>query len=164
MDDIGPRLSNNSRSWPSPAPPPLPPTPLFFQTKHRSAHELNINDMGLSVQGPPLKWQYSAHRSAYTSRSTVNRCWDFIHPKSITNFRAITWNVEENKILHEIFRKVESRLPRYISFYFGENQLSFGQCTSVQATWRQIGRAGHPRQLSRQSDTVSTKCRLSHYR
>ena len=37
-------------------------------------------------------------------------------PKIIYNFRDITRNVEENEILHEIFR-IKSRFPHYISFY-----------------------------------------------
>ena len=47
----------------------------------------------------------------------------FLHgPKSNQSFRDITRNVEEKKILHEIFRVV-SRLPRYILCYFSENYL-----------------------------------------
>ena len=38
--------------------------------------------------------------------------------KSNQNFRDITWNVEENEILHEIVRI--SRLPRYISCSIGK--------------------------------------------
>ena len=44
------------------------------------------------------------------------------------NFRDITWNVEENLILHEIFRVI-SRFPRYISCYIAESQFSLGRCT-----------------------------------
>ena len=50
-------------------------------------------------------------------------------PKIIYNFRDITRNVEENEILHEIFRVV-SRFPRYISCYISENRLPLGQCES----------------------------------
>ena len=42
-------------------------------------------------------------------------CW-----KSNLNFCNLTWNVEENQILHETFR-VASRFPRYISCYFAES-------------------------------------------
>ena len=42
--------------------------------------------------------------------------------------RCITWNVEENLILHEIFRVV-SRFPRHIVCYIAESQLPLGQCT-----------------------------------
>ena len=38
-------------------------------------------------------------------------CW-----KSNPNFRDITWNVEENLLLQELFHVV-SRFPRYISYY-----------------------------------------------
>ena len=48
------------------------------------------------------------------SDSTVLQC-----PKSNPNFRDIARNVEENEILHEIFRVV-SRFPRYISCYFSK--------------------------------------------
>ena len=47
--------------------------------------------------------------------------------KSNPNFHYITWNVEENLILHVIFRVV-SRFPRYISCYIAESRLSLGQC------------------------------------
>ena len=48
-----------------------------------------------------------------TIRSTVVHC-----PKSNQNFPDKTWNVEENEILHEIFRVV-SRIP---------SNISLGQC------------------------------------
>ena len=41
-------------------------------------------------------------------------------PKSNPNFCDITWNVEENEILHEIFRAV-SRFPRCISYSIAEH-------------------------------------------
>ena len=41
----------------------------------------------------------------------------------------ITWNEEENQILHEIFRVV-SRFPRHISCYIAESRLPLGQCKS----------------------------------
>ena len=41
-----------------------------------------------------------------------------------TNFRDIIRNVEENKILHEIFRIV-SRFPRYISCSISENKINY---------------------------------------
>ena len=47
--------------------------------------------------------------------------------KSNQNFRDLTQNVEENDILHKIFRVV-SRFPRYISCYISENRLPLGQC------------------------------------
>ena len=50
-------------------------------------------------------------------------------PKSNPKFRDITWNVVENRILHEIFRVV-SRFPRYISCYIAENRFPLGQCIS----------------------------------
>ena len=43
-------------------------------------------------------------------------------------YRNITCNVEENLILHEIFRVV-SCFPRYISCYIAESRLPLGQCT-----------------------------------
>ena len=43
-------------------------------------------------------------------------------PKRNPNFRDITRNVEENEILHKIFRVV-SRFPHYISFHITENRL-----------------------------------------
>ena len=46
------------------------------------------------------------------------------------NFRDITWNVEEKKIIHEILRVV-SRFPGYISCYKAENRLPLGQCRAV---------------------------------
>ena len=46
-------------------------------------------------------------------------------PKSSPNFRIKTQNVEENNILHDIFRMV-SHFPRYIS----ETRLPLGQCRS----------------------------------
>ena len=58
--------------------------------------------------------------------------WQFFNPsillKSNPNFRDITWNVEENMILHELFHVV-SRFPRYISCYITESRLPVGQCT-----------------------------------
>ena len=48
--------------------------------------------------------------------------------KSNPNFLYITWNVEENKKLHEIFRVV-SRFPHYISCSITENRLPLGKCT-----------------------------------
>ena len=49
-------------------------------------------------------------------------------PKSNPNFRDITWNEEENEMLHEIFSVVHvSHFPRYISCYIAENRLSLGQ-------------------------------------
>ena len=49
-------------------------------------------------------------------------------PKSNPNFYDITWNVEENEILHEKVRVV-SRFPRHISFYIAAIWLPLGQCT-----------------------------------
>ena len=49
------------------------------------------------------------------------------------NLRDITRNIEENEILHEIFRIV-SRFLRYISCYISENRLSLGHC-SVVPSW-----------------------------
>ena len=47
---------------------------------------------------------------------------EFPHcPKSNKNFRYIARNVEENMVLHEIFRVV-SRFPIYIPCYIAENQ------------------------------------------
>ena len=58
--------------------------------------------------------------------------WQFFNPsillKSNPNFRDITWNVEENMILHELFHVV-SRFPIYISCYIAESRLPLGQCT-----------------------------------
>ena len=59
------------------------------------------------------------------SRQPVLHC-----PKSNLNFREITWNVEENMILHELFRVV-SRFPRYISRYITENRFPLGQCACI---------------------------------
>ena len=56
------------------------------------------------------------------SRSNAVHC-----PKRNPNFRDKTWNVEENEILHEIFRWV-SQLPRYISCNIAKNVLPVGQC------------------------------------
>ena len=50
------------------------------------------------------------------------------------NFRDITWNVEENVELHEIFRVV-SRFPRYISCFIAERRLPLGQCRNVDYNW-----------------------------
>ena len=50
--------------------------------------------------------------------------------KSNPNFRDITRNVEENEILHEIFRVV-SRFPRYISCYISNNRLPLGQGSMI---------------------------------
>ena len=41
-------------------------------------------------------------------------------PKSNQNFRDITRNVEENEMLHELFRSV-SRFPYYFVFYLGKS-------------------------------------------
>ena len=49
------------------------------------------------------------------------------------NFCNITWNVEENQILNEIFRFV-SRFLRYISCYIAESRLLLVQC-SVARNW-----------------------------
>ena len=51
-------------------------------------------------------------------------------PNSYQNFRDITWNIEENEILHEIFHVV-SRFPRYILCYISENGLHLGQCRRI---------------------------------
>ena len=51
-------------------------------------------------------------------------------PNSYQNFRDITWNIEENEILHEIFHVV-SRFPRYILCYISENGLPLGQCRRI---------------------------------
>ena len=63
-------------------------------------------------------------------------CWFFRRPREwlstwahCQNFRDTPRNVEENEILHEIFRKV-SRFPHYISCYISENRLPLGQCTA----------------------------------
>ena len=45
--------------------------------------------------------------------------------KCIQNFRDITWNEEENEILHEIFRVI-SRFSRYISCSIAEIWITFG--------------------------------------
>ena len=55
--------------------------------------------------------------------------------KVIKNFRVITWNVEENEMLHEIVRVV-SRIPPNISCYIAENLLSLGQCTAHSKNYR----------------------------
>ena len=47
--------------------------------------------------------------------------------KSNPNFRDITWNVEENIILHEIFRVV-SRFPCYISCFITESRFAYLPC------------------------------------
>ena len=47
--------------------------------------------------------------------------------KNNPNVREINWNVEENLILHEIFRVV-SRFPCYISCYIAKSRLPLGQC------------------------------------
>ena len=68
----------------------------------------------------------TVYNALYSVQCTV-QCT--IHcPKSNPNFRDITWNVEENEILHEIFRVV-SRFPCYISCSIAENRLPLGQCT-----------------------------------
>ena len=55
--------------------------------------------------------------------------WIAVHcKKSHQTFRDITWNEEENEILHEIFRVV-SRFPRYISCYIAESRFPLLQCT-----------------------------------
>ena len=77
---------------------------------------------------------------------TLSLCWwcvpppPLLHcPKSNPNFRDIAWNVEENQILHEIFRVV-SRFPRYISCYIAENRLPLGQCIPY-CCWENINSA-----------------------
>ena len=45
----------------------------------------------------------------------------------LRKFCDITWNVEENEILREIFRVV-SRFPGYFSCYMTESRLPLGQC------------------------------------
>ena len=49
--------------------------------------------------------------------------------KVVKNVLDITRNIEENEILHEIFRVV-SRFPCCISCYISENRLILGQCTT----------------------------------
>ena len=53
-------------------------------------------------------------------------CWATCTVKSNQNFRDITLNVEENLILHEIFRE-ESRFPSYILYYIAESRFPLGQ-------------------------------------
>ena len=56
---------------------------------------------------------------------SVLRC-----PKSNPNFRDKSWNVEENEILHEIFR-VASRFRRYFSCHIAENRIPLRQYISI---------------------------------
>ena len=72
---------------------------------------------------------------AYAVTPLYNHYSTVIHdihcPKSYQNFRDVTCNVEENEILHEIFRLVVvSRFPCYISCYISEYRLPLGQCES----------------------------------
>ena len=55
-------------------------------------------------------------------------CSEMCIPKIYPNIRDITWNVEENEILHELFREV-SRFSRYLFCHFAWNRLPLGQCT-----------------------------------
>ena len=57
--------------------------------------------------------------------------------KSNPNFRDITWNVEDNMILHEKF-SVVSRFPCYPA----ENLLSLGQFRGC-IGWRHVNMVGH---------------------
>ena len=66
-------------------------------------------------------------RGFYFKASLLSRIHCF---KSNLNFSDITWNVEENQILHEIFH-VLSRFPRYISCFIAESQLHLGQCSTI---------------------------------
>ena len=50
--------------------------------------------------------------------------------KNKKKFRDISRSVEENKIIHEIFRVI-SRFPRYISCYISENRCPLGQSVSA---------------------------------
>ena len=76
----------------------------------------------------PSRSYYSVTRTARYSSLKSPQVMVVVHcPKSKTNFRDITRNVEENEILHEIFRVV-SRFPRNISCYILENRLPLGQC------------------------------------
>ena len=102
MHDLYPKIWSSSlwqRPFPYGLPTSLPPPPHFFIVKKVS-----------SEQDP----ESAAILSLYC-------------PKSNQNFRDITQNVEENEILHEIFRLV-SRFPRYISCFISESRLPLGQC------------------------------------
>ena len=63
------------------------------------------------------------------SKLSARRCCGYVVTlcKSNRHFCNVTWNAEENEILHDIFREV-SRCPSYISYYIAENRLPFGQC------------------------------------
>ena len=60
-------------------------------------------------------------------RTGIKKVMSVHCPKSNPNFRCITWNIEENEVLQEIFL-VLSRFPRYISCSITENRLHLGQC------------------------------------
>ena len=77
-----------------------------FQSSFLAHRKMHLREKGLTEQ--EAKSRYAIH------------C-----PKSSPNFRIKTQNVEENNILHEIFRMV-SHFPRYIS----ETRLPLGQCRS----------------------------------
>ena len=59
-------------------------------------------------------YQHEFHIAGYRTKIEESFYWHML-------------NLEENEILHEIFRVV-SRFPLYISCYISENQLSLGQC------------------------------------
>ena len=66
---------------------------------------------------------------AYAVTPLYNHYSTVIHdihcPKSYPNFRDVTCNVEENEILHEIFRLVSSFPPLHFMLYLGIS-ITFG--------------------------------------
>ena len=84
-----------------------------------------------NVHKPPFSGQKSGWlETGHVGYQTIQNFILILHcPKSNPNFRDITWNVEENEILHEIFRIV-SRFHRYISCDFAEGGGKW-QCTGI---------------------------------
>ena len=78
------------------------------------------------------------HINAFREVENFNPHWPWLANMSISFrrtllnqiIREITGNVQENEILHEIFRLVP-RFPRYISCYISENRLPLGQCSAM---------------------------------
>ena len=62
-----------------------------------------------------------------TIRGTIPYCPSAGNTYTLQKGIQISVKVEENEILHEIFR-VLTRFPRYIPCYISENRLPLGQC------------------------------------
>ena len=93
-------------------------------------------DVRQAQQGIRNIWRCETSSAVIRGIQSNKTCPAVLHCyKSDTNFRVITWNVEENEMLHEIVRVV-SRIPPNISCYIAENLLSLGQCTAHSKNYR----------------------------